>query len=404
MKEAIQKVWGDERLFLAVALMFALAVRLLYISQLHGLYRSDAQSYDAIAVNLVNGLGFTDGTLMARRPPLFPYFLALIYMVFGHDYMVVRIIQAIIGTLTCLNIYLIGKQVIGKDVGKIALLIASIYPFLVYYTGALLTENIFTFLLSLSVLQLLKFREKPDLRNAAFAGGFLGLAALTRPVILAFPVFLLFWLVIAFENVRRVIIGFVIILVFMGLTIMPWTIRNYFVFHQFVPIQTHGGQDFWYYNKVFSYNDLKVPEGELIDNNLEAKNLSEAALDRYYWKKGIEDIMAAPSNYVKACVRKLIHFWRPFPQTGFTSIVTRKEQILSLLSYGLLLPLSFTGFIASLRNKTALLMHFLILYFTFVSTFILYGSSRFRFPISPYIILFAGFAFERFLKRMNLLC
>ena len=72
--------------------------------------------------------------------------------------MVVRIIQAFIGTLTCLNIYLIGKQVFDKDVGKISLLIASIYPFPVYYTGALLTENIFTFLLSLSVLQLLKFR------------------------------------------------------------------------------------------------------------------------------------------------------------------------------------------------------------------------------------------------------
>ena len=69
MKKIIQKVWGDERLFLVMALIFTLAVRLLYISQLHGLYRSDAQSYDTIAINLVNGLGFTDGTLMARRPP-----------------------------------------------------------------------------------------------------------------------------------------------------------------------------------------------------------------------------------------------------------------------------------------------------------------------------------------------
>lgn len=330
-------------------------------------------------MSLVNGLGFTDGTLMARRPPLFPCFLALIYMLSGHDYMVVRIIQALIGALTCLNIYLIGRQVFDKDVGKIALLIASICPFLVYYTGALLTENIFTFLLSLSVLQLLKFREKPDLRNAAFAGGLLGLVALTRPVILALPVFIVFWLVIALEDVKRAIIGFVIVVLFMALIIMPWTIRNYLVFHQFVPIQTHGGQDFCHYNKVFSYNDLEGPEGEMIESNLEIEKLSEVELDRYYWRRGIEDIMAAPSNYVRVCVRKFIHFWRPFPQTGFTSIVTRKEQIISLLSCGLLLPFFIIGFIVSLRNKTTLLMHIFILYFTFVSTFIFYGSIRFRF-------------------------
>ena len=29
------------------------------------------------------------------------------------------------------------------------------------------------------------------------------------------------------------------------LTIAPWTVRNYLVFHRFVPVASHGGQTLW---------------------------------------------------------------------------------------------------------------------------------------------------------------
>ena len=75
----------------------------------------DAAAYDKIAVNIVRGIGYREDASVAiaydyalsRVGPLYEYFLAVIYKIFGHHYGAVWILQAFLHTVSAYLIYLI---------------------------------------------------------------------------------------------------------------------------------------------------------------------------------------------------------------------------------------------------------------------------------------------------------
>ena len=85
-------------------MLFALALiaRLVHIWQIRGapfftLPMGDSKSYDTWAQQIAAG-DWLGGDVFYQAP-LYPYFLGAIYTVFGHDLLVVRICQAVLGSL-----------------------------------------------------------------------------------------------------------------------------------------------------------------------------------------------------------------------------------------------------------------------------------------------------------------
>ena len=74
----------------------------------------DARAYDTIAQNIVSGNGYREDMqtdlahdfAIARVGPLYEYFLAGIYEIFGHNYGPVWILQALLHALSAWLIYL----------------------------------------------------------------------------------------------------------------------------------------------------------------------------------------------------------------------------------------------------------------------------------------------------------
>ena len=88
-----------------LALFFlAFVVRLGFVLTLeHRLYWPDEVAFDKIALGLLNGEGYQSGPFRAN--PVLPFFLAVVYKVFGHIYIAPRIIQSFIGALTACIIF-----------------------------------------------------------------------------------------------------------------------------------------------------------------------------------------------------------------------------------------------------------------------------------------------------------
>ena len=82
----------------------ALAVRFFYLWEIHdapGFTRlvGDGVVYDDWARALAAGDWLGQGIFY--QAPLYPYFLGVLYAVFGHDLLAVRIVQCILGALAC---------------------------------------------------------------------------------------------------------------------------------------------------------------------------------------------------------------------------------------------------------------------------------------------------------------
>ncbi|HEX6456798.1 MAG TPA: hypothetical protein VF009_09820 [Solirubrobacterales bacterium] len=219
----------------------------------------DAQAYAAIARNLDQGHGFTVGA-GATQPssnysPGLPLFAAGVYEVTGgvHERLA-RVVLAVVGTLSVLFAYLIGKRLLKKGrysapnsasvwPALAGALVVAIYPALLEYQGMLMGEPPAATLLAGGVLAALWAWEGGWVRWL-LPGGLFGALAMVRPEYLGVAV-LVALMVFAREakvNWRQALLRAGIFLAGLVVIIGPWVVRNAVALERLVPISTGGGQ------------------------------------------------------------------------------------------------------------------------------------------------------------------
>ncbi len=409
-KNMASKLLINEHLFLLVLFLLASFLRISYAFYLKGNIPvgSDVR-YDLLALNIwkYGEYAFQPGIPTAYLTPLYPLFLSGVYFLFGHSYLAVRIIQSLIGSLTCLVIYFIGKKTVGKRVGAIAATISIFYPFFVYYTTYLRVETLFTFFLAVAVYGLITNIQKPDWKNLALSGIFTGLAALCKPTTFAFIPFSVLGFLVIF-GIRKVAtyrnIG--IFLFFFVIILSPWVIRNRIVFQRIIPSETRLGPALLDGTLLFNALEQHRAKQEKQTNPvlLKGKELNEIERNEYYTKEALNFIRRNPKYMMKLAVRKFLNFWRLYPHTG--SIYTVHSQtlivLISFLSYGLLLPFSIVGVLLSLGNwKQFTFLYGLIVSFTVIHM-VFWVQIRYRLPIMPYMIVFAAFSSNFIIEKAKL--
>lgn len=416
------------RVTLALILLTALAIRLVNAFLLPGqagdLILSDMKGYDRAALALLRQEPLAVHTAErylfhplgsdTYHPPGYYYFLAAVYASFGHSYLAVRIVQAVLGTLTCLLIYLIGKSVLGEAAGKLAAAVAAIYPPLIFYTGVLLTETLSTFSLAAATWIVLRASREPTwrYRRLVLAGLFLGLSALTRSVLLIVVPVVFFWLMLFAERWpgwTKALRSGVALCVPLALVILPVTLRNYQIHREFVLISTNGGVNFFlghggnnnWKNAIRNIPD-DYQEGEPLVGVSDRTATEEEA---YFYELGWAYIRLQPLRTLRTLPAKFCKmYWETnyWPASGaqadFLRSVTR-------IFWGvLLLPLSLLGLVFTLLRshrataeptaKTAWLLYGII-FCSALIPLIFWAQTRFRVPFVPYfIVLAAGTAVE----------
>lgn len=139
----------------------------------------------------------------------------------------IRIIQAVISTATCCIAYRLASA-ISKDqrTGLLAAGILALSPVFILESAQILTETLYVFLLSsalwLYIASTQTARPAPY-RTLALVGVILGIAALTRAVLLAFPLGLAIHLVLV-SGWRKGLQRVVVLLVVYVLVVSTWTI------------------------------------------------------------------------------------------------------------------------------------------------------------------------------------
>lgn len=354
----------------------------------------DTQDYIQIAKNFLSGEGLISSPdRIAYRPPLYPIFLSGVYFSFGDSYWPIRIIQSILDALTCIMVFFLGKNLIGRRTGETASAICAIYPFFIFFTGFELTETLFIFLLIGIVFLMLKLKDL-SARKSMLAGIAGGLIILCKPSVLLFIFLSLTTLFFIYRGKNWRNIGLMII--FTILTISPWGIRNFYHFKKFVPLTTMAGRTFW------EGNNPQATGGPCQYWPKEIQKLSETEQDKYLIEATFEVIKNNPFRFIKLLGKKFVRFWNITPNyRGFSIALYR---IVSLFSY---LPVLITAiwgmFLTRKTWKNFMLFYLLFASFTFMHM-IFVGSIRYRVPIMPFMIIFSSYTLNWiFTKKISFL-
>jgi len=289
--------------------------------------RGDEVDYHAIATSLADGDGYRiDGYETCRRPPMYPYLLALHYKVFGASPTTGRVLQIILGMLLVYLVYRVARLYFGRPVGLIAAAIAAVNPFLIMMSGYLLTENVYIILM-LSALLILPTPAHLNgpLPKILAASAVLAAATLARPTGLPLALWMLAaGLVFGAGSLYIRTRNGALAAALFAVLLLPWSFRNYQVVGGWVGLTTHGGITFYQGNNqrvvdVPHYRGGVAPLAGL-PHAQEIAGMSELERERFTRAKGIEFLRDNKRLVPKLMWWKFARFWRLRSDAGLSGV------------------------------------------------------------------------------------
>ncbi|MGH9664465.1 MAG: hypothetical protein ACRD9L_08600, partial [Bryobacteraceae bacterium] len=225
-----------------------------------------------VAYSLASGKGFAspfreDTGPTAWLAPVYPLLLAGIFRMFGaytfHAFLAAVALNILFSTVACVPIFFAGQRIAGRGVGAGAAWLWAVFPNAILLSVESMWDQSLSALLAAVVLwatlalagsrrwqahrgagdsqsgqeKLARaFVVGVDLKDWCGYGALWGLTLMTNPALVSLLPFLLGWL--AYRARRLDLARPCVALAVTILCCVPWTARNYVVFHCFVPFRS----------------------------------------------------------------------------------------------------------------------------------------------------------------------
>ena len=395
---------------LLVAVLVAFALRLAVVAFLYPEQLDPSRDHwhfgyetGKIARSIALGKGcsnplFEDTGPTAWMTPAYPYLVAGVFKIFGiytkTSALVLLALNALVSALTCIPVFFIARKGFGERVARWSAWAWAFFPYGIYFPAERIWETwLATFLLAVLFLWGLYLEDSASLRDWAGWGMLWGVAAMVSPAVLGVLPFWELWILYRRyqQGLKSVVQVAVASLLFVAV-VSPWFIRNYNVFHRFVPFRdnmgivllmgTRGSTDYWGpYELGPWHNDAEWADFQRLGEfrYMEAKK-------RY----SIDFIRANPGWFAWTSVRRAVFLW-----TGYWSFERSYLRQEPLDPPNILFSTSFTlltllGLRRAFRAGRAIAMPYLLVLFFFpLIYYITSPEVYYRRPIDPIMVVLA---------------
>jgi tetratricopeptide (TPR) repeat protein len=400
------------RLGLLVFLL-ALGVRLVYLRQAADVPFSshpivDGARYWTWAERIAAGDWLGEGVFY--QAPLYPYFLAVVRVLFAPKLVAVYVLQAVLSAFGCALLALAGRRLFSPAVGAVGGLMAACYAPTIFYDGVLQKEALAVFLMSALCWLIAVAMVGGRPRIAAAMGVVLGLLALLRENLLPFAPLLLVWLWVQARGAPArarwsALFGFT---AGMAIVLLPVGVRNLVVGGELALTTSQMGTNFYIGNNPDadgSYVALRPGRGAPEFEQADAISLAEQRLgrrltpretSRYWMGESFRFIRSEPGKWLRLMMRKTLLFWNANEISDAEDLYfyQRWSWLLrgfaAVWSFGALFPLAAAGACLVWPRRRELWLLYAMVLATSVSVIAFYVFGRYRLPIVPLLILFAA--------------
>jgi tetratricopeptide (TPR) repeat protein len=389
----------------------------------------DAHGYDDWAQRIAGGDWI--GHEVFYQAPLYPYLLGVIYAIGGRSLLVVRIIQAIVGSASCALLALAASRLFSRPVGIAAGAMLALYAPAIFFDGLLQKSVLDVFFICLALWLMSKTMTAEDAEPTEKQSSSrsprsrrlnvwlwlgLGLAmgglALTRENALVFIVVLLAWAIVAPANQRRfgaqAARAAASFLLGVAIVVLPVAIRNSLVGGGFYITTSQFGPNFYIGNNPAAdgtYQSLRYGRGAPEYERQDATELAQLALGRrlapaevssYWTDRALDFITSRPAAWLRLMGRKVALLWNATEMLDTESQEAHADwswplRIGAVIGhFGVLVPLALFGVFVTWPMRSRLWILYAMTLAYAASVVLFYVFARYRYPLVPFLIMFAA--------------
>lgn len=378
-----------------------------------------------IAASLASGHGFSSPFRIetgptAWMPPAYPWLLAGIFRVFGvrsyGSFLAAVALNILSSAFTCIPIYFTGKRMSGIAVAAVAAWLWALFPNTILNTFESMWEASLAALLAAIILWATLAIEKSERWHDWAGYGLLwGVTLLTNVTLISLLPFLLGWL--AYRRRKTSLgshdpaglIGAALTRPALALGVallccLPWTIRNYMVFHRVVPMRSTLGLQMWIGNNENPQEAWKEELHPIFNSAERARyvRMGEIEYMQEKQREAIEFMLAHPARDVRQFASRFVGTWSggtPTPVEDF--IRTPGLWFRGVLLFNFLVAFgTAAGIVILWKQQSAYL--FPISVFPLVFPWAYYLTlvvPRYRLPIDPAVMLLTAVALQAICSR-----
>jgi hypothetical protein len=390
------------RRYLLKIVLIGLLLRVFGMVLIHS-YRVKLENDESahIAASIASGQGFSNPFGPPTGPtawlgPVYPFVLSRFFVAFG-AYTRAAIVWALlfncaISALTCIPIYFIARYTFGERLAERSAWVWTLFPYTMYWGIRWIWDtSLSAFLFTLLFMMTLQLAKLSTPRRWALYGLLWGIAGLTNTAQLAFLPFAGGW--ICYRQFRQgnpffrnATVGAVLFLA----TVAPWTIRNYRVFHKFIPIRGNFGVEFHLGNTPDALGNWQVwlhPSQNILEFR-SYQRMGEPAYVRSKLEQTLQFVHDRPGRFAYLTFAHFIYYWAGPPHAERYPGMYEAKTFLFLTSS----VLAFWGLLIALRQRLPGAELYLLLLLTYPAVYyITFPHPRYRHPIEPELLVLIVF-------------
>jgi 4-amino-4-deoxy-L-arabinose transferase-like glycosyltransferase len=360
-----------------------------------------------IAYSLATGKGFSspfqrDSGPTAWLTPVYPLMVAGIFKVFGvytrTSFFVAIFLNIVFSSATCVPIFYAGKHVAGLGVGAGAAWLWALFPNAILIPVDWIWDTSLAALLAAIILwATCELPERERWKDWIGYGLLWGLALMTNAALLSvFPV-VVGWLIYRARTEGQVRIGKPAMAALVALACcVPWTVRNFVVFHRFIPFRSNLSYELYIGNNE-NYDERHRGLAPVVTQDRETLRylrMGEMAFMDEERRKALEFIESHPRMEMKLWRWRFVDFWMGVADPWRTFAAADSWLIRGILlgnfvsSVGALLGMVVLFF---RRNPYAIVLAAFPAIFP-VLYYVTHTSLRYRHPSDPSVLLLTAIA------------
>jgi len=392
-------------------LSLAGALRLSSIFVIRSFLHPATWEFGQIAHSLILGHGYSYlGSPSAFMPPAYPLLLAGLFYPLGESwavYLFLEVVQAGAGLLLVFLIYRLALLLYrDQALARVAAILAAVYPPFIQMCNEFHSINFYLVLGVATALFLVKALQQPSKWDyLVYAAISMGLLLLFRAEALLLAMLFAALLFLQSPRNSRVARSLLFLAIAYGF-LVPWTLRNYRVFHVLLPTTTASGLVLWAGNNASATGSDRNATGYVYSSpppamkaELEAIPMvptKEILLDRIFRREAVAYIISHPWREMILAGQKLRIFWSfdPNHEKAAQPAFWVPSVTLSVFSaMGL-----FIGAKPPLREMSPVLVSIAFATLTGVIFIVL---PRYKIAIDPFLCIFASNALIAFQAKLR---